>query len=418
MWTPAIVAPRCDPNEQDAVDTVASTVRDKLEKRLTTATLRNDWFGYAIDPVPPGGRRMAMMQDETIAQLQRANETLRQERDDALAQKAALAEVLDTINRSPDDPEPVFEAVLEKAHTLCGAAKGGFLTFDGTHFRAVATRGYPDEYAAAIRRPLAPNEFQQKLIEGERYVHIHDFRALTFGSDDHHSPGLVQLTDIRTALAIPLRRDGAFLGFISAFRNEVRPFADNEIALLENFAAQAVIAMENARLLTEQREALEQQTATAEVLQVINRSPGNLAPVFDAMLEKAIHLCGSAFGMLHTFDGERFHSEAMRGVPTALVDFLREPRLPSPGMALHRIVHGEDVVHIADITDDEVYRSGNPARRALADLGGVHTMIWIALRRDDILLGLFAIYRQEVPAILGKAGRAFAEFRRPSGDRD
>ena len=186
------------------------------------------------------------------------------------------------------------------------------------------------------------------------------------------------------------------LGYISAFRQEVQPFSDKQIALLQNFAAQAVIAMENARLITETREALEQQTATSEILQAINASPGDLKPVFDAMLEKAMQLCEVAFGVLRTYDGERLNAVAMRGVPDAYTDFAREPLFPSPDTGLGRILHGESLVHIADIRDDEVYRSGDRLRVATVELGGARTLLVVPLRKEGALLGVFTIYRQEV----------------------
>jgi two-component system NtrC family sensor kinase len=152
-----------------------------------------------------------------------------------------------------------------------------------------------------------------------------------------------ELGGVRTILYVALRKDDVLLGQIVAVRKEVRPFSDKEIALVENFATQAVIAIENARLITETREALEQQTATADVLQVINSSPGDLTPVFDEMLDKALGL-----------------------------------------------------FHIPDIKEDEAYKSGDPIRRTLVELGGGRTLLAVPLSKDDTFLGDFVIYRQEV----------------------
>jgi GAF domain-containing protein len=314
----------------------------------------------------------------------------------SLEQQTATAEVLKVINSSPGDLAPVFDAILEKAHSLCDAPCGSLQLYDGQQFRAVAARGMPDDFVEMLRRgfrpPIAASEHTQP-------VQIPDMAEAAHRLP--HDPVVrdtVQIAGIRTFLAVPLRRDGSFLGRIVAARREVRPFTDKQIALLENFAAQAVIAMENARLLTEQREALEQQTATAEVLQVINTSPGNLAPVFDAMLEKAIRLCDSAFGVLWTYDGDGYCASAVHGAPPAFVEFVRQPQRPPfhPGSGLGRILRGEEVAIVNDMSAEEIYRSGDALRHALVDLGGARSAVTVSLRKDVGLLGAFTIYRQEV----------------------
>src|SRR5262249_8026587 len=143
-------------------------------------------------------------------------------------------------------------------------------------------------------------------------------------------------------------------------------------------------------------EAREQQTATAEMLQVINSSPGNLAPVFAAILEKATRLCGAKFGILWLYDGERFTVAATHAVPAALVEFAREPPPVAAWASLVDIVRGENLVHVPDLAATESYHAGNPGRRAYVDLGGAHTLITVALRKNSALLGAFNVFRPEV----------------------
>ena len=300
------------------------------------------------------------------------------------------------INASPGNLAPVFDAMLEKAHRLCGAAIGSLTLYDGTVCRTVATRGYPEQYSALLREPFPPGVGQQALIRGARLFHSPDMQAVAPAPGVEARLRLFTGLGLHTGLSVPLRKDGVLLGMISAARLEVRPFSDKEIALLENFAAQAVIAMENARLLTEQREALEQQTATAEVMQVINANPGNLTPVFDAMLEKALRLCEAAFGIINTYDGELFHPVAMRSPPALADTFRSAPNLPraSRHSGLRRIVLGEDVVQIEDLAADPVYQEGE-ARRVI-EAASAHSYLGVALRLEGKLLGTIGTYREEV----------------------
>jgi class 3 adenylate cyclase len=343
-----------------------------------------------------GLTQLTAERDQLLAERDEAFRRL----DDAHARETATAEVLGIINASPGDLASVFDAILEKAHSLCGIARGSLELYDGERFRAVAVRGMSETFADLLRQglPAFDNPATRPLIEGERFGYIADMAK----SDYSIHRTAAETGGVRTLLCVPLRREGQLLGMIASARREVRPFSEKETALLESFAAQAVIAMDNARLLTDQREALEQQTATAEVLQVINSSPGNLAPVFDAMLEKAVRLCDFAFAVLWIFDGEMFRAQASHAAPSAYATFLAERPAPvTPGTAFARLLAGEDTAHFDDVAADEPGTPYGP-KHPLVALGRARTYLAVALRKEGRLLGAISAFRQEVNPFTAK----------------
>jgi signal transduction histidine kinase/CheY-like chemotaxis protein/HPt (histidine-containing phosphotransfer) domain-containing protein len=356
--------------------------------------------------VPPfSDKQIALLQNFAAqAVIAMENARLLTETREALEQRTATAEVLQVINSSPGDLAPVFDAMLEKARTLCDAAYGSLALYDGERFRAVAVNSVSDAFAERLRDGFsAIGNPPEPLLHGAPFVHTPDMAEI-----DHPLPRMaVELTGARTSLVVPLRKDNLLLGVIAAARQEVRPFSDKQIALLQNFAAQAVIAMENARLLTETREALEQQTATAEVLGVINSSPGDLEPVFDAMLERATRLCEAEYGILATYDGDRFLGVAAVGFP---MDTARAPsRLghPPPNTVLGRLERTKQTVQMADISQEPSYAAVldiNPWLRR------VRTGLSVPLLKEGELIGAFSMFREEVRPFTDKQTALLQNF--------
>jgi PAS domain S-box-containing protein len=335
---------------------------------------------------------------QTVAALRRELDTRTAERDEALAREAAIAEVLQVINSSPGDAVPVFQAIVEKAHTLCSAVCGSLQLWDGEKFRGVAMRGFSEAMVEALRQGYSPgpNHPCRGLIDGHRIAHCIDMAE----ADDPATRLGAKLSGIRTVAYVALRKDDALLGQIVAGRLEVRPYTDTELALLENFAAQAVIALENARLLTETREALEQQTATAEVLQVINSSPGDLGLVFETLLGTGARLCKAeqaAITLRNPQDG-LYHYGASFGYGRDFKDLLiRNPVAPDRASLTGRTALEGGVVHIEDAAADPEYKWAEALR-----LGRWHTGLGAPLLRDGAIVGTLALTRRRIERFTNK----------------
>src|SRR5262249_23813001 len=282
---------------------------------------------------------------------------------DSLQQQTATADVLKVISSSPGDMKPVFETMLANALRLCEAKFGHLLLYDGERFHATHLHDVPAAYREYWQKhgPIrpSPNTGLGRIVRDKRMFHIPDLRAdPAYAAREPLRVITVEEAGARSFVGVPMLKDSKLVGAIVIYRQEVRPFTERQIELLQSFAAQAVIAIENTRLLSELRESLQQQTATADVLKVISSSPGELEPVFGAMLENAVSICGAHFGNLALYDGSRMRMAAMYNAPPEYEKMRRhDPVVPLDRSVLGTIVKTKKVAHISDMTAEEPFGS-------------------------------------------------------------
>ena len=356
---------------------------------------------YRQEPRPFTEKQIALVTNFAAqAVIAIENTRLLNELRESLEQQTATADVLKVISSSPGELEPVFQAMLENATRICAAEFGTLYRYDGGMYHIAAEIGAPAEYSEVRRQrgPFAPRPggLLDQVTRTKQTTHTAD--------DAAHDSMHARLGGARSRVLVPMLKDDVLVGAISIYRQEVRPFADKQIELLENFAAQAVIAIENTRLLNELRqrtddlsESLEQQTATSEVLRVISSSPGDLEPVFQAMLENATRICGAKFGTMYFREGDGFRAVAMHGASPAYVESrLRVLIHPGPETALGRVVQTSDVIQIEDAASDRGYTKRDPTRVSAVELGGVRTLLCVPMLKENEVIGAIAIYRHEV----------------------
>jgi GAF domain-containing protein len=332
----------------------------------------------------------------------------------SLERQTATSEVLQVISASPGDLEPVFASVLENAVRICDAKFGSINRWDGEALHLVATHKLPPAFAEFRRRtPFRPGPENpiSRMLMTKTIIHFHDLAAEQgYIERDPTFVAAVELGGVRTFLAVPMLKENELIGVVIVYRQEVRPFTDKQIDLVKNFAAQAVIAIENARLLNELRDSLQQQTATSEVLQVINSSTGDVQPVFDTMLEKAIRICDAKFGMLYRHEGGRLRLMAARDVPPMFAAAQGGPFTPAPGGMLDSVMKTGRTVHLPDLAATQAYLDRHPIMVEAVELGGVRTVVGVPMLKDAELVGIIGIYRQEVRPFTDKQVALLTNF--------
>src|SRR5262245_38725443 len=341
------------------------------------------------------------------------NARLLNELRESLQRQTATADVLQVISASPGNLEPVFQAILASATQICQAGFGTLNFFEDGAFRSVALYNPPPEFKTRLGEIIHPHPHSglAHVARTKQIAHIQDIKTQKPYLDG--DPAVVKLADgagARTLLIVPMLKEGNLVGCLSIYRQEVRPFDDKQIELVKNFAAQAVIAIENTRLLSELRESLQQQTATADVLKVISSSPGNLEPVFQAILASATEICQTKFGTLNLYEAGTYRSVALHNPPPQFRMRLGQTLDPHPDSGLARVARTKQVVHIEDIRTEKPYLEGNQAILELSDLAGARTQLSVPMLKENELLGSMSIYRQEVRPFTDKQIELVSNF--------
>jgi GAF domain-containing protein len=323
---------------------------------------------------------------------------------EALEQQTATSEVLSVIASSPGELEPVFQAMLKKAVSICAAKFGTLYLCEADAFRMVATHNAPPGYVEARTKQFRPRPDAPlgRAASAKQAVQIADIRTTqAYAEGFQPIVEAAELGGYRTILSVPMLKEDELIGAINIMRQEVRPFTDKQIELVKNFAAQAVIAIENTRLLNELRESLQQQTATAEVLHVISSSPGELEPVFQAMLANATKLCEASYGGMWLCEGDAFRAAARHGdgaLPAAFAEQWRSGTVfrPGPDVPIARVAQTRQALQIADLREDRSYLAGDPLPVSAVDVAGVRTLLAVPMLKENELVGVIAIFRREV----------------------
>jgi GAF domain-containing protein len=319
---------------------------------------------------------------------------------ETLEQQTATADVLRVISSSPGDLEPVFQAMLENAVRICDAKFGIMWRYDTEAFAPVALFGAPEGLAEFVRQrgsfqPSAGTALDL-ILRTKEIVRISD--AMT-----EPALGTARRGGARSLIIVPMLKENALIGAITIYRQEVKPFTDKQVELIKNFAAQAVIAIENARLLNELRQSLEQQTATANVLRVISSSPGDLEPVFEAMLQNVVRICDAQFANLALLEGDGFRFVAQHGAPQKYrLAREREPFIRGTA-SLNRVIKTKQIVHVADVAAEE-------PQSGIVTLGKARTLINVPMLKENKLIGFIGIYRQEVRPFTDKQVELLENF--------